>query len=416
MVNLIRCNRCFFISYCSEDHKNLHLPQHRKICTAIEKFLKNNPQYLTRRWSYINWWISQRKFQESVQKDLGRELEEYETQMFTFTRSCFICHQHTGLSSCQRCLSIDYCLEHKVEFDQKHERLFCDHLILWLNLELTNFQYESTASLSLKLMKFPDDNTSFDDMEKFMEDYIQDRMGKWDGLDYIYSDYVSEPLSIYYGLYMAKLPDILLFGKGTYVIHVIAANFIERNGLPAWEILLHLCPDIEKLIVIMLGTKLQFEIGIQEICPRCACDKKEFFYECYSMSYSDYMANPSYKSANLVIGLETIYESKFEECSITMKQYQKCPILLIIPKAEKLDIRKKIKEVLGIKKRGLYYNKFESLRPHRVTKFITYRNPSLTVYQTLINTNSTNGTNSTSESSNEESIVISSLWDFSLSY
>ncbi|EFN82484.1 hypothetical protein EAI_00188 [Harpegnathos saltator] len=121
VVNLITCNRCFFISYCSEDHKNLHFLQHREICTAIEKYLKDNPEYLTHRFSQEEWLEVHDDFYQSVKQNLGRELERYEEQMFIFTRLCFICYQQTRLYSCKKCLSIDYCLEHKEEFEQRHE-------------------------------------------------------------------------------------------------------------------------------------------------------------------------------------------------------------------------------------------------------------------------------------------------------
>ncbi|EFN82508.1 hypothetical protein EAI_00213, partial [Harpegnathos saltator] len=130
VTNLTTCDRCFLISYCSEDHKNQHLPQHREICRAMRKFLKNNPLYLTRSFSFTEWFKTQNKFRQSVRKDLRRMLKNYETQMFVFARSCFICYQQTGLYSCKRCLSIDYCLEHKEDFEQKHAQMSCDYLIL----------------------------------------------------------------------------------------------------------------------------------------------------------------------------------------------------------------------------------------------------------------------------------------------
>ncbi|EFN82501.1 hypothetical protein EAI_00206, partial [Harpegnathos saltator] len=129
VVNLITCNRCFMISYCSEDHKNVHLPQHRKLCTTIEKILKSNPQYLTRRFRPFEFLVTKRQFFRIIEHILRRNLEKYEAEMFFFARSCLICHQQTGLYSCKKCLSADYCLEHKKEFEELHHTL-CDVLIL----------------------------------------------------------------------------------------------------------------------------------------------------------------------------------------------------------------------------------------------------------------------------------------------
>ncbi|EFN82482.1 hypothetical protein EAI_00186, partial [Harpegnathos saltator] len=301
VVNLITCNRCFMISYCSEHHKNLHFLQHHKICAAIEKFLNNNPQYLTRRFSeVVEWYKAQNEFHQSVKEDLGRNLEGYETQMFEFARSCLICCQQTGLSSCKKCLSVDYCLEHKEEFERKHERLSCDHFTLWLRLELPDVQYENTDSLLSKFIMFTNIRRPFNNMIKFVKEYIQDGRDEWNAFDYIYSDYVSGPLSVWYGIYYADLSDVLLT-KSTYIIHIIEAGPIERNGLLAWEMLLHFFPNIEELIVVLLGTELKFEFGRQEICPRCIRKKKKFIYEFCSTTYSDYKASGVYRRADLIV-------------------------------------------------------------------------------------------------------------------
>ncbi|EFN89476.1 uncharacterized protein LOC112588275 [Harpegnathos saltator] len=400
VINLTTCDRCFSISYCSEDHKNLHFPQHSGICTAIEKFLKNNPQYLTRRFDHIEWSKTQNKFRLSIEQDLGRALENYETEMFFFARSCFICFQQTGLYSCKKCLSIDYCLEHKKEFAHQHEQFSCDRFTTWLNLELSNVQYENTVSLSLKFMKLPDNDRSLNNMEKFIEEYVQNKKGEWNILDYIYSDYVSGPLSVYYGMLHAGLSDVLLTAS-TYVIHIIEADSIERNGLPAWEILLHLFPNIQVLIVVLLGTDLQYELGIQDICPRCVCNKKKFIYECCGVLYSNYMITPTYGRADLIVVFEVFDSELLGECLKTM-QSQECPVLLTSLKEDTAlcDIAE-IHKVLGRDVCPVIgtENKFRSLRPYRDFQYIFYRNSFLTVYKTL------NNTNSTIESSNEKSNV-----------
>ncbi|EFN82511.1 hypothetical protein EAI_00216 [Harpegnathos saltator] len=385
MINLITCNRCSLISYCSKDHKILHLPEHRQICTAIEKFLKDHPQWLARRFTAEEWHEEQCKFYLTVANNLGRSLEEYEIQMFVFARTCFICHQQTGLYSCKRCLSADYCLEHKKEFEEQHPSS-CNILTLWLNLEISNVQYESKVS-SLKFMKLPDNDGPFNDMARFIEEYVQNRKGVWYDLDYIYSDYLSGPLSVYYGMYHAKLFNVLLT-KSTYIIHIIAASRIERNGLPAWEILLHLFPNIQVLIVVLIGSKLQFEFGMQEICPRCVYNGKKFIYICSCITYNDYMANPIYRRANLIIAFQVL---KLRNNCIKTMQSQDCPVLLTtmsqdtaLEKVAEIQniLGTDICPVIGIK------NKFMSLRPYRSIKYVYCRNAFLIIYETLKNTTS----------------------------
>ncbi|XP_011142577.2 uncharacterized protein LOC105185056 [Harpegnathos saltator] len=390
-TNLTTCDRCFFISYCSEDHKNLHLPQHREICIAMEKFLKNNPQYLTRRLSLNKWMDAQIEFCQSVKENLRRVLEKYEMQMLTFARSCIICHQQTGLYSCKTCLSVDYCLEHKKKFEQKHQQRSCNRLIMWLNLELSNIQYESEASLLLKFTKFPTYPRFFNDMTEFIEKYVQNQPSEWSVLDYNYTDYLSGPLSVYYIMLQAKLSYIPLLGP-TCIIHIVEADSVERNGLPAWEILLHLFPNIQILVVVLLGIELQFELGSQEICSRCVCNKKKFIYECCSTTYRNYMDNPMYGKPKLIVALQTLFISK-SPLYIQLKtmQSQECPVLLVVSFRETM-LREiaEIKKVLGEDVCPIINieNKFGSLRPHRLFKSTYYRNSFLIVYKTLKNTSS----------------------------
>ncbi|XP_011138006.2 uncharacterized protein LOC105182345 [Harpegnathos saltator] len=385
MINLTTCDRCFFISYCSEDHKNLHLPQHREICIVIEKYLRNNPQFLTRRFNLKEWWIAQDDFHTSVKLNLKRILESYEEQMITCSRFCFICHQQTGLYPCKKCFSADYCLEHKEEFEEQHEESFCDLYTMWLNIEFLNVQYESKASLSLKFMKFPD-NGSFNDMITFIEEHTQETISEWNLLDYIYADYVSGPLSVYYGMSNVELSNILLT-TSTCIIHVIGASSIEKNGLPVWEILLHLFPNIQVLIVVLLGADLQVEFGMQDVCPRCVFNEKKFIYECYGTLYSNYMTDPMYGKAHLIVLFEVHEFESLDKCLKTM-QSQECPVLLTTSEGLEILETDRIQQVLG---RDVYpiiniKNKFMSVRPYKDYKQTAYRNSVLIIYKTLKNT------------------------------
>ncbi|EFN82510.1 hypothetical protein EAI_00215, partial [Harpegnathos saltator] len=300
VVRLVTCNRCFMISYCSEDHKKLHFPQHRKFCTALEKFLKDDPKWFTRRFTRDEWYKAQSQLCVSVAIDLRRILEKYEIQMFIFARSCLICHQQTGLYSCIKCLSADYCLEHKEQFGQQHYSI-CDLLKLWLKLEFSNFEYRSIIPLKLKFMIFPDSNKPFNDMATFVTQYIREDARQWHTLDYIYTDYASGPMTIFYGIKETKLLNFLEIGP-IYIIHVIDAKDVDRQSLPAWEILLHLIPKIKVLIIVMIGRELQEKLDTHDLCYCCCCNRKKLIYEFCAMSYSEYLSNPIYGKANLIVG------------------------------------------------------------------------------------------------------------------
>ncbi|EFN82499.1 hypothetical protein EAI_00204, partial [Harpegnathos saltator] len=327
---LITCDRCFMVSYCSENHRKLHHPQHHDLCAVVEKYLKKNPKQRTGRFSTARkWYKSQMAFLAKIRKGLSRPVKWFETQMFIYPKSCLICRQQVELYTCNTCLSANYCLEHKEEFERQHN-FSCSGLKLWLSLEFSEIQYEGKVPISLKFIRFPDRNKPYNDIITFITQYLQDEKGIWNLTDYIYSEYVSAPLTVYHGMKAARLLNTLLT-ESICIIHVIGACYVERNGLAAWEILLHLLPNIKVLIIVLIGTDIRFEIGMREVyCLQCMYNEKKFIYECCRMTYSDYLAvNPIYGHPNLIIVLSVflILLPSWEK-DVKAIQSQKCPLLL----------------------------------------------------------------------------------------
>ncbi|EFN82498.1 uncharacterized protein LOC105185078 [Harpegnathos saltator] len=403
--NLIRCE-CFLISYCSEDHRILHLPQHRDLCKAVKEFLKQEPEQLTRRYTMNEWVKTRSAFSLSVQLAISRSFEEYETQMFLYARSCLICHQQVALYTCEICFSAECCIEHTQEFDQKHDPV-CDSLILWLNLELSNVEFGGTMPLFLKFVRFPDENRPFGNMVTFVTQYIQDEMYEWYALDYIYTDYVSGPLTVYYGMEEANLLHYLK-GEPTYVIHVICADTLDRNSLRAWEILLHLLPDIKVLIIVMIGSKLNYEHGTFEICSRCKTNKKKIIYECCQMLYHEYVPIAIYSQPKIIVGFQALLTSGTAwPKSVKAIRSQDCPLLLTTDKL--ITVEKEVNEIqkalhINVEPVLRDENKFRSLRPRRnIDNTVSYYNSYVIIYETL------NILNKSTDSSNNNKQLYSYL-------
>ncbi|EFN82506.1 hypothetical protein EAI_00211 [Harpegnathos saltator] len=284
-------------------------------------------------------------------------------------------------------MSAEFCLGHKEKFEQEHESE-CTNLLLWLNIQLSYFQIQSKISLSMKFLNFPDDNRPFDDMATFIIQYVQEEIGQWYAVDYIYTDYVSGPLTLHHGMKEAKLLHLLETGS-IYIIHVVGANSEDRYGLPAWEMLLHLLPNIKILIIVFIGPDLQDELGIHELCLRCRNNKKKLIFECCPTFYHDYVAKGIYKQPNLIIGFNTLlsYTETWSESIIAM-QALNCPILLtardLITMEDEID---EIQIILDTAINPVFWgsNKFKSLRPHRYFNELYFRNSYLFIYDTLNN-------------------------------
>lgn len=390
----ITCHRCFLISYCSEDHRKLHLPQHRDFCAAAEKYLQRNPKRFTDCLTHLEWSYRQTVFLLSVQMTLLRKLEMYEADMFVLARSCLVCHQQTELYTCELCYSADYCADHREELENEHNSL-CDKLILWLNLELSNLQYGSTIPFSMEFVQLSDNNRFFYNVETFITRYIKgqtvdatNESTTWFIQDYIYSDYVSGPLTLYYAMHRANLLRFRKTGS-TCVIHVIAANTVERDGLAAWEILLHLVPNIQILIIVMIGPKSSFEHSAHDICSRCKNLKKRFFYECCPIIYHKYLSVGVYRQPNIIVGLQPLLRLMPSwSNSIRAMQTRNCPLLLTEKtQCEIQENIKSIQQVLGsaVKPVLAEVNQFNSLKPVKSCEGLSNRNRYILVYNKLNN-------------------------------
>ncbi|XP_032676960.1 uncharacterized protein LOC116846790 [Odontomachus brunneus] len=260
--NLILCDQCCLISYCSEEHKIIHHPYHEKICAIIAQIVQVKPQQDTCKFSDWQQWVQSRKLlMELVQNELDDKMEPYVQHMILWPKSCYICHQQVKLQVCQRCFSANYCDEHANVFRKTHNGVKCDRLVLLLNIDIETIS-DNTKNISYKFLQFVNETSCFIEMLEFCMEYILIRRRRdidWLAKDYVRSDYLSGPLTVYSGFKRAQLFHIL---KQEYVvIHIIASNSIKRDNLPAWEILLHLIPEIRKLHIIMVGSELTDYFG-----------------------------------------------------------------------------------------------------------------------------------------------------------
>lgn len=381
------------ISYCKNEHRVQDQPYHTQICVAMQTLLKSHSElWITVQLNQEQWIQSRKEFIRLINRHLSRALQPYEMQMIMLTKSCLICHQQVNIYPCTYCWSVNYCLD-DIEAFKRHHMPKCKDLALCLDIDL-KMRYPLMVK-AMKFGNFPARDEDVSNMEEFIELHV--RLRRYDDktcmrlptlAEYFYSDYSSGPLTLYFGMKNVNLLDNLMVCD--YVVHIIAANHLDREYLPAWELLLHLLRCIKNLKIILIGPGLLEESDSVKICYHCEYQQKQkLTFKCYQKLYHNYVRSDSYMRPNIII----MYQADLSDWealseSILKLKDQKRPLLLTASSKHKsIQNINKIEEVLGSPVNLLYNdeNKFASLKPYRDLKNenVAYRNEYLAICRKL---------------------------------
>lgn len=403
LSNLTLCARCNMIAYCSEEHRKKHHPQHKEICSMIAIFMDNYSEWNTRSLRISEWIESQANFMQTIRMMLTRKMKPYEEQMFMYANSCYMCHRRSNLYTCEQCCSFSYCANHASISSIVHNPTICKLLLLTLKLDIKSLDPFVWKIIHIKFTTFPSKKKRFTNMKSFCNRYFQPQRGDqhWCLYDHIFTNCVSEPLTLYTGLQTTRLfrPET---ETNIFNIHIIAANHINKQHFPVWELFLHLLTKSKKLIITMIGPELQYKIIRHNVCSLCKMAKKKLVFKFFPLLYHDYIVSDDYSQPDVIVGFQAELGAQFYEKtwsqSIKAIQTQNCPLLLTaqsLDKAQK-DINK-IQKVLGTSVKPVLEtkNKFSSYRPYRdfETGLIMYRNTYMIVYKNLNNSNDSNDVN-----------------------
>ncbi|XP_014480878.1 PREDICTED: uncharacterized protein LOC106747653 [Dinoponera quadriceps] len=387
MDNSISCEKCRLVFYCTKEHKNLHKSHHMDICRIIAHVSQVDQN--RRRFSNRQEWIQSRKeLLELIKHNLRRPLETYELQMILWSKSCIACHQQAELHTCQKCFSANYCDDHATAFGVKHDERKCEHLTILFDI------YTKTMTVNKNKIKYEffehiTEQNSCDDMYKFCTQFILMQRGNVNLIaqDYVKSDYLSGPLTVYSGLKRINVLSILQ--GNSVVIHIIAANSVDRNGLEAWEILLHLLPDVQELVIIMIGPELSYDMKTCQLCEQCK-RKKTFDFFSIPMLYHNYVKMfEGKRDPDVIVGFHVeLNEGNTWSESLRAIQTRFRPLILgsSCKREAHKDINK-IKNVIGTSINPIFNgcNHFAGLVPHMnlETGDIYFRNEHLIIYDKL---------------------------------
>ncbi|XP_032678530.1 uncharacterized protein LOC116847541 [Odontomachus brunneus] len=336
--DLITCNRCYMISYCSEEHEAMHRNTHSQICKAIGK---------------------------------------------------------TNIRRCNICYSANFCDDDQILFKKLHDKC-CDELLQLLNINIAHINGHFEGILpeikKSKFTKFPA-TAPFYDTFTFMKNYLPNYsvLPAYElTLDHsilrfhfsleqlIFSDNASDPLTLYNALQESNLISRLWY-RIKYVIHVIDVNKTDITSLETWHIFLHLYRKIRELYIVFINS-LNFESSdLGFVCSTCKTYKQKLYIRSVSEPYHDFVRLDSYEKPNVIIlfQIEWLFLdtwSKPLEAIIA----QECPLLLTaISENTVQECIDKIQKQTGTTRNRLHReNKFRGYMPYRnyMTGGFYYRN------------------------------------------
>ncbi|XP_011144147.1 uncharacterized protein LOC105185961 isoform X1 [Harpegnathos saltator] len=307
-------------------------------------------------------------------------MKPYEMQMILFTKSCFICHEQYNLQTCTECYSVNYCLNHVIAM-RYHKFYNCAKLKSCLETD----QYLHNVSLFYN--RFIDVDYAgihnVVNMQQFAEKFMTFQS---DHLKKFYSDYLSGPLTLHYGI----MNDYLHIQDSHYVVHIIYANVLDAQYILAWEIMLHILPAaLKHLEVVLVGSEMQAVHINVELCSRCKQLKKKFGVQSYRISFYDYVnIMLPREPPNVIIAFEAdISEWDLRAKIISKLNSQSCP--LIVTTGSYAKFQRNRQELSKIARAPLNLisieNKFSSLRAYRnlENSDVSNRNQFLIIFRSL---------------------------------
>ncbi|XP_032685256.1 uncharacterized protein LOC116850742 isoform X2 [Odontomachus brunneus] len=129
--NLIPCNKCYMVSYCSKKHEKIHEDSHLTSCKILTRIIGDKSDWNTCR----DW----RKWMESrmaiVKIGFQNRLHEHDLEIVICAKSCFKCYRQENIKPCVICYSANYCDDHQMLFNLEHKNN-CKELLLSLNINI----------------------------------------------------------------------------------------------------------------------------------------------------------------------------------------------------------------------------------------------------------------------------------------
>ncbi|XP_051154851.1 uncharacterized protein LOC127277613 [Leptopilina boulardi] len=293
-TSLKRCSRCNMISYCGEIHQKEHWDIHKDLCRIITNLTKQKK--LTHLYenlrdsNSLTWLNSREEMWKKISSMLGRDLKSFEKHMFQFPRSCFVCYdtRQNNLINCPNCPLASFCKQHPrsiIHDELCGEMNFChtiDNQLEYYQETLTNLIGILFSPPSLK--KMPTSTSEY--FDRILKPYPElNNEAKIYASTFIYL-----PLTIF-----GALEKLNKTSSTTLVIYVDVIDKINIFSLFC-EILMHLMPNLENLMVITISGKVSCDEVT--LCKKCISKKRKATLQQFTMQS---MSKFNYNFVNLAI-------------------------------------------------------------------------------------------------------------------
>ncbi|XP_032678506.1 uncharacterized protein LOC116847523 isoform X2 [Odontomachus brunneus] len=360
--DLITCNQCYMISYCSEEHEAIHRNTHFQICKAIGRVITDKS--FSDMYPSLGEWIKSRKvILHQMPSILSRGLPPYEMEMIMCAKSCGVCFRQTNIRCCSICYSANFCDDDQMLFEALHEKC-CHELLLLLNMNIFHINGYTEQILlenKYKFTKFPDAKPCYDTIT-FISNYIFNN-----------NNISAHRLNLD--------PSILVF-YWTFQQHVNKTDIIY---LEIWHIFLHYFKNTKELYIVLINP-LKFEWSdLGFVCNSCSRYRQKVYVRSVSEPYHDFVRLDSYEKPNVIVlfEIELLYIETWSK-SLEAIIAQECPLLLTAVLENTVqNVIDKIQEQTGTTRNRLHReNKFRGYMPHRnyTTGGFYYRNAHFIMY------------------------------------
>ncbi|OXU22420.1 hypothetical protein TSAR_011358, partial [Trichomalopsis sarcophagae] len=265
------CDDCRLVVYCSAQHRQQNLKQHKQLCTVLAEICgKNKGLCLAKNLNADEYRSFRVELLQIVENALGRRMELWEREIMLYPRLCRVCHSSDDLRSCPDCLMEFFCNGD----EQKHRGDHRDHCEAFKVFRRILAMQRENGFVAPRIpdfvindeREFPE---NFDELIKvifaFGCDYEKIDCASYAAL----SQAASPALTAFYAL-RSSPQNTQFMNRKALKIHVIGAELqFECANLSVWEkLFLHLLPGIKSLKLEFCGPELHVPADIASILER----------------------------------------------------------------------------------------------------------------------------------------------------
>jgi len=223
--------------------------------------------------------------------------------------------------SCTRCKHSWCCSsDHWNQYNPKHSKEICD---TYMQLSgIARFKQDHLVNQNEEFEFMPKDRNGCGLMNSktptsffsTWTHYFQARCHEHDILNmhhpYFFpsaTEKLSQVCTTLYGMQLLGWKNFIHKKKSELVIHIVGATIYEGKELITWEEIMHLCPNLIKLTVYLIGpqTSQQQAPDALDNCPTCQAMRKVVLVASENLTYHEYMETERWIRPDIIVAFNT---------------------------------------------------------------------------------------------------------------